>query len=143
MNLLPPIVESDILIAITDEAVSSPIIAKLTQLRVAYISDKESALATLQAKHDKATAIQAKAGDETQRAIDDLSAQVASLIAERDALESLRILMTERVGSVLKSGDSKQYEALAAEFLTPEIEKQRGKLLAAKADIEAKLASLP
>ena len=75
--------------------------------------------------------------------MDAKDATIAALTDQRNTLETLRVSMTERVASVLKSGDPAQYEALAAEFLTPEVEKKRAYLQAQAAEIAEQLASLP
>ena len=143
MSFPPTSLEQDILNTITDEAVSTPILTKLTELRQGYANARDTAVTALQAKWDKATAIQIEAGNENQRTVDALTEQLATVTAERNALDTLRATMTERVSSVLQSGDPAQYEALAAEFLTPAYTKRRAELLAAKQQIDLELAALP
>jgi len=93
------------------------------------------------------TLIQAAA--QAQDTIDQLNARVASLAsdlatltAEHTALESYKSTMESRVASVLSSGDPAQYEALAAEFLTPAEEKARLAKVAQLAALQAQAAAL-
>lgn len=57
-------------------------------------------------------------------------------------LSAYKAAMEERVSAVLTSGDPAQYEALAAEFLTPAQELARQAKLTELAEIEAKAAAL-
>ena len=71
-----------------------------------------------------------------------LASELATLTADHTALESYKSAMESRVTAVLSSGDPAQYEALAAEFLTPVEEKARLAKVAQLASLQAAAAAL-
>ena len=85
--------------------------------------------------------------------IDTLVTEHAAAIAAKDAeisaakqafaeLSAYKTAMEERVSAVLASGDPAEYEALAADFLTPAQEKARQAKLAELEALKAQAAAL-
>lgn len=96
----------------------------------------------------------------TQNTLDQLTVRINTLAAEHAAVitakdaeittlkqavatsDAYRAEMNEKVFAVLKSGDPAQYEALAKDFLTPAIEKERAEKLARAEALRAEAAQL-
>lgn len=78
--------EADILAAIPDEHQSAAILAKLAATRRDYDLDRTQAVESIRTQWDAATAIQVRAGDETQAALD---AREATIVALNDRLARL------------------------------------------------------
>jgi len=68
--------------------------------------------------------------------------EIADLQTKVKALEDYKAAMEQQVGAVLASGDPKQYEALAKDFLTPAEEKARLEKQAAIDKLKAQLAAM-
>lgn len=88
----------------------------------------QARIATLAAEH--AEAIAAK------------DAELATLKGQYTELDAYRTQMEATVSAVLQSGDPAQYEALAADFLTPAQEKERLAKTARIAELKAEAAEL-
>jgi flagellar biosynthesis chaperone FliJ len=90
---------------------------------------------------ETATEYQSRLDQATAR-IGEIAAELAETKDRLTALQAYQTAMEAKVTTVLQSGEAAQYEALAAEFLTPATEKLRLERLAKIEALKAETAAL-
>lgn len=98
--------------------------------------------AELEKQRDAATARIDTLAQEHAAAIAAKDAELATIRATLEEKLAYQAMMEQKVATALQSGDPAQYEALAAEFLTPAQELARQKKLAELEALKAQAAAL-